>query len=45
MASPVHVPLAAVRVWPLCGVVSEIVGAAVFVGPYWACAAVTGDGR
>ena len=25
-ASPVHVPFAAVSVWPLCGVVSEIVG-------------------
>ena len=32
-ASPVHVPLLAVSAWPLCGVVSEIVGGAVFVGP------------
>ena len=44
-ASPVHVPLAADSAWPLCGVVSEIVGRTVFVGPYCAWAAVTGDGR
>ena len=37
-------PGLAVSVWPLCGVVSEIVGRAVFVGPYWVWAAVTGDG-
>jgi hypothetical protein len=32
--SPVHVPSVAVMVCSACGVVSEIVGGAVFVGAY-----------
>jgi hypothetical protein len=39
--SPVQVPLFAVSVWPTSGVVSEIVGAAVLVGAYWAWADVS----
>jgi hypothetical protein len=38
--SPVHVPSVAVIVYSAWGVVSEIVGGAVFVGA-WDCAAVT----
>src|SRR5215216_3366444 len=34
--SPVHVPGPAVSCWPLSGVVSEIVGRAVFTGTTWA---------